>query len=217
MWASSIKTDEMPRRPSAGAVTPGINAMMPRDAHLIVGIVATTHPLAIDSLDGRRHAATSAAGQAYELCVNDEVLAVQMESRCWVLQVLRLADNPSRQFSVHGAASIRLLAEQVELKAGALKVHSQQSVFRLGAVRLSAKSVTAVVSQLHTWSRNWFLRAQVVATRARQRISRVDTAEVLRAGEVDVQVTGSHRMTVQDARLDARDTVSVTGSKVLLG
>jgi hypothetical protein len=196
---------------------PSLAASTTYSASLFVGEVTEVFPMEIKCGDGSSLRAVVAAGLSYGLCRGDTVLAVHLNSQCWVLEVLQLADNPTRQFHVHAASSIRLMAEHIELKTGVLQVQATGSVFRMGMVRITATSVTAVCHKIHTWTRNWFLRARVVATRATQRISRVDTADVLRAHDVDVQLTGAHNITAQETHISARDNASMNGRKVLLG
>jgi hypothetical protein len=184
---------------------------------LFVGTVTGVSPIEICLSEGGIQRAVVAASLSYGLCVGDIVLAVQLESQCWVLDVLHLVDDPHRRFQVQGASSIRLRADHIELNAGTLQATAAGAVFRMGIVRFRATSVLAVCHKIHTWTRNWFLRAQVVATRAHQRISRVDAADVLRATELNVQLSGAHNVTAQESHVVARDNASLSGRKVLLG
>lgn len=184
---------------------------------LFVGVVTQESPVKIKCGEGDSYETMVAASLSYELCKGDTVLAVHLDSQCWVLEVLHLADTPARQYTVQAASCIRFLAGHVELKTGVLQVQATASVFRMGMVRITATSVTVVCQKIHTWARNWFLRARVVATRANQRISRVDTADVLRAHEVDTQLTGAHNVKAQESHIAARDNASLSGRKVLLG
>lgn len=184
---------------------------------LIVGIVEETSPIKIECADGISYSGVVAAGLSYGLTRGDTVLAVQLDSQCWILEVLHMADNPTRQYCLQSASSIRFMAERIELKTGVLQVEATGSVFRMGVVRISATSVTAVCQKIQTWTRNWFLRARVVATRANERITRVDAVDVLRGHEVDIQLTGTHNVKAQESHITARDNVSINGTKVLLG
>lgn len=181
------------------------------------GRVIGNKPLTVAFGEGEQRAALCAAGQVFELCAGDEVLIAVLGQQAWVLQILELADSPSREFTVHGATSIRMLAEHIEVKAGSLHVQSTRSLFRMGVMQVTAQSITAACQKISTWTRNWFLRSHVLATRSNQRISRIDAVDVVRAQEVDVQVSGIHAVVAQEARVTAAGNVSVHGSKVLLG
>jgi hypothetical protein len=146
----------------------------------------------------------------------------------WVLMVLARAthiDNPATlsvpgaQHMVLSAPHVRVEGKQsVELETKNLHVKADQVGLHTGVIRATTYILKLVAQRLNVWGQVMHTQAQSIITRADQRVTRIDGADIIRA---DQFVLNSQQLvqikTEGMVQVKAKGNVTMDGRQIFLG
>ncbi len=153
------------------------------------------------------------------------LLGCDQSSGCWIVSVLARRALLPAQITVAGATEVTIAASTLTLhtesalriRSAELDVRSDSVSAHLGVLRLTVRVLQAAAGKLQVWANLLQARVSSLAVRAEQRVTKIDQADLLQAGQLLVDGEELVQLRARQIQVQAKQNVMVDGKQILMG
>lgn len=170
--------------------------------------------------------ASLAVSSLLQPMVNDEVLLAVLGAEFWIVSILsRHAPGLAAQIAVPGASALTVSApaltlqteSTLKLSSSELDVHAEAVAAHFGVLRLTVRVLQAAAGRLQLWANLLQTRARSLSLRAEQRVTKIDQADLLQAGQVLTEGEQLVQLRARQIQVQAKENVMVDGKQIFMG
>ena len=155
----------------------------------------------------------------------DRVLLAWCDGQCWVVSVLELRTSGPAQISVPCTGTLTIshpslqfhASQRLNVQTHALHVDAQTTRAHLGVTKVAARAIQVAAERVSLWAELVQTRAQSLLVRAEQRVTKIDQADLLQAGNVVTEVDHLMQLKACHIQAKAQETVLMDGKQILMG